>query len=91
MNISVDELTSIVPLSRRNLEKKFREAVGASIYQFILDKKVDLITNELLTTDKDLLDIAIEMGFNDVRNVYRIFKKNTGHTPISFRNKYRQK
>lgn len=91
MNISVDELTSIVPLSRRNLEKKFREVVGASIYQFILDKKVDLITNELLTTDKDLLDIAIETGFNDVRNVYRIFKKNTGHTPISFRNKYRQK
>jgi LacI family transcriptional regulator len=89
LNISVDELTSIVPLSRRNLEKKFREATGSSIYQFILDKKVDLISAELLTTDKDLWDIAIETGFNDVRNVYRIFKKNTGHTPVSFRKKYR--
>jgi LacI family transcriptional regulator len=91
LNISVDDLTAIVPLSRRNLEKKFKEATGKSIYQSLLDKKVDLISVELLTTDKDLWDIAIETGFNDVRNVYRIFKKNTGHTPISFRNKYRQK
>ncbi len=91
LNISIDELTAIVPLSRRNLEKKFREATGTSVHQFILDKKVDLISTELLTTDKDLLDIAIEMGFNDVRNVYRIFKKKTGYTPVSFRKKYLQK
>lgn len=91
LDISIDELTAIVPLSRRNLEKKFKEATGTSVYQFILDKKVDLISTELLTTDKDLLDIAIGMGFNDVRNVYRIFKKKTGYTPVSWREKYLQK
>lgn len=91
LDISIDELTALVPLSRRNLEKKFKEETGTSVYQFILDKKVDLISTELLTTDKDLWDIAIEMGFNDVRNVYRIFKKKTGYTPVSFRKKYLQK
>ena len=91
LNISIDKLAEIVPLSRRNLEMKFKEATGTSVYQFILDKKVDLISTELLTTDKDLLDIAIEMGFNDVRNVYRIFKKKTGYTPVGFRKKYLQK
>jgi len=90
LNISVDELTTLVPLSRRNLEKKFKEATGIPVYQFILDKKLDLISTELLTTDKDLMDIAIGIGFNDVRNVYRIFKKNTGYTPISFRKKFSQ-
>jgi len=34
------------------------------------------------------LDIAIEAGFNDVRNAYRIFKKNTGHSPSGFRKKF---
>ncbi|MPM49212.1 Xylose operon regulatory protein [bioreactor metagenome] len=91
LNISIDKLAEIVPLSRRNLEMKFKEATGTSVYQFILDKKLDLISTELLTTDKDLLDIAIEMGFNDVRNVYRIFKKKTGYTPVSFRKKFSQK
>ncbi len=83
-------MTTLVPLSRRNLEKKFKEATGIPVYQFILDKKLDLISTELLTTDKDLMDIAIGIGFNDVRNVYRIFKKNTGYTPISFRKKFSQ-
>jgi LacI family transcriptional regulator len=86
--LSINELAGIVPLSRRNLEVKFKEATGFPIYQFILDKKVDYIANELLTTDKDLLDIAIEVGFNDVRNAYRIFKKKTGYTPMEYRKKF---
>lgn len=87
-NITIEELTRIVPLSRRNLENKFREATGTSIYQFILDKKMDYITHELLNTNKSLLDIAIDVGFKDVRNLYRIFKKYKGCTPISFRKKF---
>lgn len=90
-NISINELTEIFPLSRRNLEKKFKETTGTSVYQFILDKKVEYISNELLTTNKDLLEIAINLGFNDVRNAYRIFKKTTGYTPMSFRKKYSQR
>ena len=90
-NFSVDELIEIVPLSRRNLENKFKEATGCSVYQFILDKKVEYIANELLTTDKSLLEIAIEVGFNDVRNAYRIFKNKTGYTPMNYRDKFTQK
>lgn len=89
--ISIEALTEVVPLSRRNLEKKFREATGSSVYQYILDKKIEYISNELQTTEKSLLDIAIEIGFNDVRNVYRLFKHKTGYTPMNFRSKFSQK
>lgn len=86
--LAINDLVEIVPLSRRKLEKKFKEATGSSIYQYILDKKVELISHEMLTTDKSFLDIAIAVGFNDVRNAYRIFKIKTGYTPIQFREKY---
>lgn len=87
-DISIDELAQIVPLGRRTLEKQFKEAMGTTIYQFILDRKIEYLSDELLTTQKSLLDIAIEAGFNDVRNAYRIFKKNTGYTPLHFRKKF---
>lgn len=85
--IFINYLTELVPLSRRNLEIKFKDSMGTSIYQFILKKKIDHISEQLLTTDKSLLDIAIESGFNDVRNIYRIFKTHTGYTPIEYRKK----
>ena len=87
-SLSIDKLIEVIPLSRRGLEIRFREAMGMSLYQFILDKKMDFVSDLLLNTTKDLLDIAIEAGFNDVRNIYRIFKKNKGYTPIEFRRKF---
>ena len=90
LNIAVDNLVTIVPLSRRNLELKFKEIMGTTVYQFILDSKIDFIKDQLLTTDKDILDIAFEAGFNDVRNVYRVFKKGTGFTPMEFRKNLNQ-
>lgn len=86
--ISINALTQMVPLGRRTLEKKFKEAMGTTIYQFILDKKIEYVSTELLTTEKSLFDIAIDAGFNDVRNAYRIFKKNTGYTPLNYRKKF---
>ncbi|WP_085535160.1 XylR family transcriptional regulator [Massilibacteroides vaginae] len=87
-NFSVDTLTHVVPLSRRSLEIKFKKIMGCSIYQYILDHKIDSIADMLITTNKSLLEITIHMGFNDVRNVYRIFKKHKGYSPIEFRKKY---
>lgn len=86
--ISISDLIEIVPLSRRNMEKKFRDATGFSIYQFITNIRIDYMSNELLTTDKSLLEIALEIGFDDVRSAYRIFKKSTGYSPITFRKRY---
>lgn len=88
--ISIDQLTKLVPLSRRSIENKFKEEVGTTIYQFILDKKIEYIAYELLTTKKNLLEIAIGVGYNDARQIYRIFKKSTGYTPMNYRKKFTQ-
>lgn len=87
-DISIDELARLVPLGRRNLEKKFKEAMDTTIYQFILEKKIEYISYKLITTRESLWDIAIDAGFNDARNANRIFKKNTGYTPLNFRKKF---
>lgn len=89
-DISVDALTQMVPIGRRTLEKKFKEAMGTTIYQFLLDKRIEFLSHKLLTTRESSLDIVIQAGFNDVRNAYRIFKKSTGYSPMDFRKKFSQ-
>ena len=88
-DISIDDLSHIVPLSRRNLEIKFKNEMGTSIYQFILELRIDHFSNLLLTTDRSLFDLALESGFNDCKNISRIFKKFKGATPVEYRQKWK--
>ena len=87
--ISIDDLSEIVPLSRRNLEIRFKNEMGTSIYQFILELRINHFSNLLLSTDRSLFDLALESGFNDCKNISLIFKKFKGATPVEFREKWK--
>ena len=84
----VERLTELVPLSRRTLEIRFRKAMGISVHQFIMKQKVDYIARLLPGWDKDLIDIALGVGFKDVRSLFRLFKKYKGCTPVEYRKKF---
>lgn len=88
-DIDIGGLIKMVPLSRRNLEVKFKDQMGTSIYQFILNCRIEYFANLLLTTNRTLFDLALESGFNDCKNISRIFKKIKGCTPVEFRNRYK--
>lgn len=88
-NIHINILTQMVPLSRRNLETKFKKEMGVPIYQFLLSCRIEHYAYLLLTTNKSLLDIALECGFNDSKNISRIFKKIKNYTPLEYRQKFR--
>lgn len=87
-DINIEGLTEMVPLSRRNLEVKFKEEMGTSIYQFILTCRIEYFAHLLLTTNRTLYDLALESGFNDCKNIARIFKKIKGYTPVEYRKIY---
>jgi LacI family transcriptional regulator len=87
-NMLIESLIERVPLSRRNLEVKFKDEMGTSIYQFILSCRIDYFAHLLLTTDRTLFDIALESGFSDCKNISRIFSKIKGYTPTEYRKKY---
>ncbi|MDR1719110.1 MAG: DNA-binding transcriptional regulator [Dysgonamonadaceae bacterium] len=87
--ISVSDLVDLVPLSRRVLEKKFKELVGTSIYQCVLDYRMNQFTKLLLTTDMYLPDAAIQAGFDDYKNVSRIFRKYKSMSPAQYRKLYK--
>lgn len=87
--IDIESLTNLVPLSRRNLEVKFKNEMDTSIYQFILSCRIEYFAHLLLTTDRPLFDLALESGFNDCKNISRIFKKFKGCTPLEYKHKVR--
>lgn len=87
--ISVSDLVREVPLSRRVLEKKFKEETGDSLYQYIQNFRISHFKRLLLTSEEPLLDIALQAGFDNYKNVSRVFKKYTSLSPAEYRRCYK--
>lgn len=82
--MSVNDIVSEVPLSRRLLESRFKKEMGTSIYDYIIRIRIEKIA-ELLSEGKAVSEAAFELGLTDIKNVSRSFKKLMGCTPSEYR------
>ena len=72
-------------LSRRALERRFKERIGKTIAQYIRELRVSRIAQMLIETNLPVASIADAMGFHDVRHLARYFRSVRGMTPLAFR------
>lgn len=86
--LSVDMLVDLVPLSRRSLETLFKEITGDSIYAYILNLRIDKFAAELIDTTKPIINIALDVGYIDYKNLSRQFKQIKGCTPTEYRQQF---
>lgn len=86
-NLSIEAMLADIPLSRRSIEIKFKQTMKVSIYQYILICRCNLLAGLLLSTQRSLRDLSIEVGFKDYNNVAHIFKKYKNCTPEEYRRK----
>ncbi len=82
--ISVNDIVSEVPLSRRLLESRFKKEMGTSIYDYTIRIRIEKIA-ELLRDGKTVSEAAFELGLTDIKNVSRSFKRLMGCTPSEYR------
>ena len=86
---SMDDIFQLVPLSRRSVEMRFKKATSMTIYQYLLNIRIEHFSYLLITSDKPYIDLAYEVGFKDIANVSRTFRKYKGCTPMEYRKSHR--
>lgn len=89
--IHVEDLVKLVPMSRRLLEIRFREATRQSIHQYIATLKMERFAQLLKTTTEPVGDVAAQVGIENLKNLSRQFKTTKGCTPQEYRKLYAQK
>lgn len=82
--ITVDDLVKLVPLSRRLLETRFKKGMGTSIYDYIIQTRIEKMM-QLLCEGLSVSEAAAELGFSDIKNVSRTFRQLKGLTPSEYR------
>lgn len=86
MNIrSVDEIAESVKISKFHLCRTFKQAMGATIFEYLNNVRLTKVHNLLINTDETMEDISIKTGFSTSVNLARNFKKIYGMPPSDFR------
>ena len=63
----------------------FRRATGLSPCQWISQERIHRACQLLAHSDRTVLDVGIEVGFNTRSQFHRVFRKTTGTTPERYR------
>jgi LacI family transcriptional regulator len=87
--LQVEDVVKQVPLSRRALEKRFREITGYPVYGYIFNLRIEKFIQKLLDTDMAVFEIAMDLGLGDGKNISRQFRQIKGCTPVEYRNRYK--
>ena len=84
--ISLDQLSSHVNVSKFHLLRLFKKHSGVSPYEYIINYRISLSKILLKERDYNVGEASIEVGYNDVNNFIRDFKKYIGTTPLKYKN-----
>lgn len=84
-DLSVAEIANVCRLSPSYFARAFKQTTGITPYKWILQRRVDKAMSLMRSTGLPLRQIAYDCGFADQSHLTRIFTKNVGLAPASWR------
>jgi transcriptional regulator GlxA family with amidase domain len=86
--ITVDQLASMLAMSRRSLERRFKKATSNTVTEYLQRVKIEAAKKSFETSRKNINEVMYDVGYYDHKAFRTTFKKITGLPPIEYRNKY---
>jgi len=86
---SVDSLASRVAMSRRTFTRRFRQATGTTLLQWLLSQRLARARRLLETSDRAVEWVALEAGFGSAVSLRQHFTAALGTSPSRYRQRFR--
>ena len=86
-HITVEAIAKHVGINRKYLSSIFKNLLGISTQQYLLNKRMQEATILLTNSDLSIKEIAHSVGYYDPLLFSKMFKKKYGLSPIGFRNR----
>lgn len=84
-NITIEEIAGHCYYSKSYFMKFFKESMGVSFIRYLNDYRLEIAAKQLLETNHNILEIAVDTGFENLSYFNRSFKKKYGITPGKYR------
>ena len=88
--ISLKDIAASVHLSEIYFHNIFVESMGISPHQYLIDCRIEMAKKLLWNTNIPITVVAEKSGFGCQQYLNKVFKKETGLTPVSYRKSFQQ-
>ncbi len=85
--LSVELIAEHFAFSPYYFHRLFTAVVGKSMIAYVRDRRVAYACKMLNETERKVLDIALDCGFDSAQSFSRTFKSLVGMSPTEYRNK----
>lgn len=86
--ITVDQLSELLGIGRRSLERRFRKATSNTVIEYIQRVKVEATKMQLETGIRSIREVMREVGYADIKAFREVFRKFTGMSPVDYKDRY---
>ena len=83
--ITIADVSASIEFSESHFMRYFKETMGTSFVDYLRDYRLTMASRLLTTSDSAILDIAAEVGFDNLSYFNRVFKQRYHMTPSQFR------
>jgi AraC family transcriptional regulator len=88
-NLCLAEIADAAAVSPFRLSHGFRKAMGLSLHQYVIRRRIEHAKLMLRTTEDAISQIAAGAGFASQSHFTTVFKRLIGSTPRAYRNEFR--
>jgi transcriptional regulator GlxA family with amidase domain len=81
----VERLASVSGVSQAHFARSFKEAFGVPPHRYLLTRRIERAKALLRDTDRPIIDIMLETGWQSLGTFGRVFKDVTGESPTELR------
>lgn len=83
--ITTANIADYVNLSEQYTLRFFKQFLGIGLKDYLNSLRINKSINELVHTNKSIIEIAIDNGFNNSKSYHRLFKEEYNTTPGQYR------
>ena len=84
-NISLKAIAAIANMTPQAFCKYFKKMSRKTFIEVVNDYRIDFAIGQLVNTEKSIVQIGFDSGFNDISNFYKTFKDRTKQSPLCYR------
>lgn len=89
-DITEEDVAKEFSMSYSYFSRCFKKVLGISFSKYLNDVRIDNARKMLLTTDKSVTDIAVEVGFSSASHFIYAFRNRTGVSPLVYKKEFKK-